>query len=137
MFVDPHEDAAQDESEEEEEEQVQVTKPPAKKTKLMADAMPNTALAPKPKPARKGKGKGAATTATKRKEATAANQQEEDAPTHLKRLRPFLPAHDDTHLEAEDMKKRKDKGLRKWRVVDPYVARSRKTAVDYKFHTIE
>ena len=35
------------------------------------------------------------------------------------------------------MKKRKDKGLRKWRTNDPYLPRSRKTDVDYRFHTIE
>lgn len=35
------------------------------------------------------------------------------------------------------MTKRKDKGLRAWRAKDPYVARSRKTAVDPRFHTIE
>ena len=54
----------------------------------------------------------------------------------LKKLRPFLPAHDETHPVAEDMKKRKDKGLRKWRAADPYAAR-RRTAVDYHFHTKE
>ena len=64
-------------------------------------------------------------------------EEEEEAPVHLKKLRPFLPAHDDAHPEAEDMKKRKDKGLRKWRTNDPYLPRSRKTAVDYRFHTIE
>ena len=63
-------------------------------------------------------------------------REEEEAPAHLKKIRPFLPAHDDTHPEAEDMKKRKDKGLRRWRTADPYAIR-RRTAVDYRFHTKE
>ena len=54
----------------------------------------------------------------------------------LKKLRPRLPAHDDSHLIAENMKARKDKGLRKWRETDPYAVR-RRTAIDPRFHTKE
>ena len=37
---------------------------------------------------------------------------------------------------AEDMRIRKDSGLRLWRMKDPYASR-RRTAVDYRFHTKE
>jgi hypothetical protein len=54
----------------------------------------------------------------------------------LMKLRPRLPEHNDAHPIAENMKKRKDKGLRTWRESDPYSIK-RTTAVDYRFHTRE
>ncbi|KAI4976104.1 hypothetical protein ZWY2020_049711 [Hordeum vulgare] len=62
-------------------------------------------------------------------------EEEEDAPILMK-LRPHLPLHNDTHPVAEDMKKRRDAGLRKWRANDPYAVR-RMTSVDPRFHTKE
>ena len=61
---------------------------------------------------------------------------EEEEVSVLRKLRPHLPAHDDTHPIAEDMKKRKDSGLRLWRANDPYASR-RRTVVDPRFHTKE
>lgn len=127
----------QQESEEEaEEEQVPKSPPPPnKKTKLMADAMPKVPA--KTKPAPKGKGKAENTIVKKKKALIAQEEEEEEVPTHHKKLRPYLPMHNDEHPEAEDMKKRRDRGLRAWRAHDPYVARSRNEAVDPRFHNIE
>ena len=50
--------------------------------------------------------------------------------SELMKLRPHLPKHDASHQVAEDMKKRKDSGLREWIAIDPYSQR-RKTVVDY------
>ena len=54
----------------------------------------------------------------------------------LRKLKPKIPDHDDNHPVAENMKLRKDAGLRLWRESDPYAVR-RRTAVDYRFHTKE
>ena len=62
-------------------------------------------------------------------------EEEVDAPVLMK-LRSRLPEHNDTHPVAGNMKKRKDKRLRKWRESDPYSIR-RRTVVDYSFHTKE
>ena len=62
--------------------------------------------------------------------------QEEEEPLVLKKLKPKIPDHNDDHLVAENMKLRKDAGLRLWRQTDPYAVR-RRTEVDYRFHTKE
>ena len=54
----------------------------------------------------------------------------------LRKLKPKILDHNDTHPVAEDMHIRKDVGLRLWRQSDPYAVR-RRTAVDYRFHTKE
>lgn len=54
----------------------------------------------------------------------------------LRKLKPKIPDHSDAHPVAEDMKLRRDSGLRKWREADSYASR-RRTAVDYRFHTKE
>ena len=54
----------------------------------------------------------------------------------LRKLKPKILDHNDTHPVAEDMSIRKDAGLRLWRQPDPYAVR-RETAVDYRFHTKE
>ena len=54
----------------------------------------------------------------------------------LRKLKPKIPDHNDTHLVAENMKLRKDAGLRCWRQTDPYATR-RRTVVDYSFQTKE
>ena len=63
--------------------------------------------------------------------------EEEDDETHvLRKLKPKIPDHNDAHPVAENMKIRKDSGLRLWRESDPYATR-RRTDVDYRFHTKE
>ena len=63
--------------------------------------------------------------------------EEEDDEEHvLRKLNPKIPDHNDAHPIAENMKLRKDAGLRKWRLSDPYAIR-RRTPVDYRFHTKE
>ena len=62
-------------------------------------------------------------------------EEEEEAQVHRK-LKLKIPDHDDNHPVAENMKERKDAGLRLWRQADPYAVR-RRTAVDYRFHNKE
>ena len=63
--------------------------------------------------------------------------EEEDAEAQvLRKLKPKIPEHNDAHPVAEDMRIRKDSGLRLWRIEDPYASR-RRTDVDYRFHTKE
>ncbi|KAI4987162.1 hypothetical protein ZWY2020_019962 [Hordeum vulgare] len=133
MFEDP--------KEVEEEAPKEIPVPPKKK-KLMGDAMKSA-----PKPAAKAKKVVASRkttkdipTAAKSKGPTSsahATEEEEDenAPV-LRKLRSYIPLHNDAHPVVEDMKKRKDAGLRKWRVVDPYVVK-RIIVVDPRFHTKE
>ena len=66
----------------------------------------------------------------------AAVEEEDDKEHVLRKLKPKIPDHNDVHPVAEDIKVRKDVGLRKWRLTDPYAVR-RRTAVDYRFHTKE
>ena len=54
----------------------------------------------------------------------------------MRKLKPKIPYHNDAHPVAENMKIRKDSGLRLWREFHPYATRIR-TAVDYRFHTKE
>ena len=65
-----------------------------------------------------------------------AAEQEEDDSLVLRKLKPKISDHNDAHPVAENMKTRKDSGLRLWRQSDPYAVR-RRTAVDYRFHTKE
>ncbi|KAI5013153.1 hypothetical protein ZWY2020_028107 [Hordeum vulgare] len=115
---------------------------PPKKKKLMADAMKS---APKPPSNAKKVISRRKTTkdipvAAKEKgpdsSAPAAEGEEDENAPILRKLRPTLPVHNAAHLVAEDMRKRKDVGLSKWRVVDPYVV-GRRTVVDPRFHTKE
>ena len=62
--------------------------------------------------------------------------QEYDEPLVLRKLKPKIPDHNDDHTMAENLKLRKDVGLRLWRQTDPYATR-RRTVVDYLFHTKE
>ena len=64
-----------------------------------------------------------------------AGEEEAEAQV-LRKLKPKIPDHNDAHPVAEDMRIRKDAGLRQWRKADPYAVR-RRTNVDYKFHTKE
>ena len=61
---------------------------------------------------------------------------EDDEGQVLRKLKPKIPDHNDAHPVAENMKIRKDSGLRLWIMSDPYATR-RRTAVDYRFHTKE
>ena len=66
----------------------------------------------------------------------AEEEEEDDDSVVLRKLKPKIPDHIDAHPVAENMKIRKDSGLRLWRMADPYASR-RRTAVDYRFHTNE
>ena len=63
-------------------------------------------------------------------------EDEDEEGQVLRKLKPKIPDHNDAHPMAEDMRIRKDSGLRLWRMADPYATR-RRTAVDYRFHTKE
>ena len=60
--------------------------------------------------------------------------EEEDEEHVLRKLKPKIPDHNDAHPVAENMKIRRDSGLRKWRESEPYSIRWR-TIVDYGFYT--
>ena len=62
--------------------------------------------------------------------------EEDDEGQVPRKLKPKIPDHNDAHPVAENMKLRKDAGLRQWRLSDPY-AIIRRTDVDYRFHTKE
>jgi hypothetical protein len=136
MYEDP------EDREEEVEEEPAANPPPPKQRPLMADAMPKkapTTSKAKTVAVTKPKGKTTANIAASHKNKAPLperNEDEDDEAVVLKKLRSFLPSHDDTHPVAENMKERKDKGLKKWRANDPYAAR-RRTAMDYIFHTKE
>ena len=129
----------------EEEEEEKVAAPAPKAPKLMGDAIRTGAAASKPKEAPKAasKPKSAPKRNTRSIPATQKNKapvpeaaEEDDEEQVLRKLNPKIPDHNDAHPVAEDMKLRRDSGLRKWREADPY-ASSRRTAVDYRFHTKE
>ena len=48
-------------------------------------------------------------------------EEEEDEAQVLRKLKPKIPDHNDTHPVAEDMNIRNDVGLILWRQSDPYV----------------
>jgi hypothetical protein len=144
MHIDPHADAA--------EEAEEVHEPAPQKQRLMGDAIraghssmqkkpavkkgdPKPAPS-KPKPAPKPKRTiGNIPASEKNKDDVPPAESDDKGPVLLK-LRPKLPFHNDAHPQAEDMKGRKDRGLRLWRRNDPYAVR-RRTAVDPRFHTRE
>ena len=66
----------------------------------------------------------------------AVAEEEDDEEHVLRKLKPKITDHNDAHPVAENMKLRKDAGLKQWRLTDPYSVR-RGIAVDYKFHTKE
>ena len=65
-----------------------------------------------------------------------AAMEEEGDSVVLRKMKPKILDHNDAHPVAENMKIRKDSGLRLWRESDPYATR-RRTVVDYMFHTKE
>jgi hypothetical protein len=123
---------------EDEEEEEEVAAPAPKAPKLMGDAIRTGAAASKAKPAPKPKPKRNTRSipATEKNKAPVPEAAEEEEENVLRKLKPKIPDHNDAHLVAEDMKLRRDSGLRKWREADPYASR-RRTAVDYRFHTKE
>ena len=138
MFIDPHADAAEEDEEEE------APEPAPQKQKLMGDAIragntsrpkksaPAKAAPAKPKPKRTIRNIPAS---EKNKGDVPPAESDDESPVLLN-LRPRLPLHNDAHPQAEDMKLRKDRGLRLWRQNDPYATR-RRTVVDNRFHTRE
>jgi hypothetical protein len=136
MFIDPHADAA-------EEDEAEAPEPAHKQQKLMGDAMKsaNPSKAKKPAPAKPKKTIRNIPASEKNKanvplpEEEEKEEEQEEGPVLLK-LRSRLPTHNDAHPTAENMKLRKDRGLRLWRQTDPYAIR-RRTAVDNRFHTRE
>ena len=123
---------------EDEEEEEEVAAPAPKAPKLMGDAIRTGAAASKAKPAPKPKPKRNTRSipATEKNKAPVPEAAEEEEENVLRKLKPKIPDHNDAHPVAEDMKLRRDSGLRKWREADPYASR-RRTAVDYRFHTKE
>ena len=132
-------------SEEEEEEDAA---PTPKAQKLMGDAIragavpskPKTApkaAAPSPKPKPKRSTRNIPAEEKNKAPVPEAEMEEEDDESHvLRKLKPKIPDHNDAHPVAENMKIRKDSGLRLWRESGPY-ATGRRTDVDYRFHTKE
>ena len=126
------------------EEEEEVAAPAPKAPKLMGDVIRSGAATSKPKEAPKAapKAKLAPKRNTRSIPAAEKNKapvpetvaKEEDEEQILRKLKPKIPHHND--VVAEDMKLRRDSGLRKWREADPYASR-RRTAVDYRFHTKE
>ena len=103
----------------------------------MGDAIRSGATASKPKATSKPKPKRNTRSipAAEKNKAPVPELEEEEAQV-LRKLKPKILDHDDNHPVAENMKERKDAGLRLWRQSDPYAVR-RRTAVDYIFHTKE
>ena len=93
------------------------------------------APAPKPKPKRSTRNIPAEEK-NKAPVPEAEMEEEDDEPHVLRKLKPKIPDHNDAHPVAENIKIRKDFGLRLWRESDPY-ATWRRTVVDYRFHTKE
>ena len=135
------------ESDEDEEEE-EPAAPPPKTQKLMGDAIKSGAapskpnIAPKPPTQAQAPKPSAPKRSTRNIPAAENNKapvpevQEDDESLVLRKLKPKIPNHSDDHLVAENMKERKDAGLRLWRQTEPYATR-RRTTVDYRFHTKE
>ena len=110
-----------DEEEEEEEEPVA---PPAKTQKLMGDAVRTGATPSKPKSAPKPPAPAQAPKPSAPKRSTrnisigeknkvpVPEAQEDEEKQVLKKLKPKILDHSDDHPAAENMKERKDAGLR-------------------------
>ena len=104
----------------EEEEEEEVVAPAPKAPKLMGDALKSGATASKPKAASKVKTTPKRNTrsipaAEKNKAPVPKAAEEDDEEQVLRKLKPKIPDHNDAHPVAEDMKLRRDSGLRKWR----------------------
>ena len=105
----------------EEEEPVQ------KSQKLMGDAIKSGAAPSKPKSAPKPSAQAQAPkpsvpkrsirkiSAAEKNKAPVPEVQEDEQQQVLRKLKPKIPDHDDNHPVAENMKIRKDAGLRLWR----------------------
>ena len=101
---------------EDEEEEEEVAAPAPKAPKLMGDAIRTGAAASKAKPAPKPKPKRNTRSipATEKNKAPVPEAAEEDDEEQvLRKLKPKIPDHNDAHPVAEDMKLRRDSGLRK------------------------
>ena len=125
----------------EEEEDPAANPPPAKQKKLMEDALKSAAPSKsKPKaPTSKARGKTIRNISAAEKNKAPVpemEEEEEDDEKVLRKLKPKIPDHDDTHPILENMNLRKDACLCLWRKNDPYSIR-RRTVVDYMFHTME
>ena len=131
----------------EEEEEEEDAAPAPKAQKLMGDAIRSGAapsktktapktVAPAPKPKPKRSTRNIPTVEKNKAPVPRAAEEEEDDSVILRKLKPKIPNHNDAHPVVENMKIRKDSGLRLWRESDPYATR-RRTAVDYRFHTKE
>src|SRR3954465_9927243 len=135
-------------SDEEEKEEEEDAAPAPKAPKLMGDAIRSGATASKPKEAPKAASKTKpapkpkpkrntrSISAAEKNKAPVPDIAEEEEGQVLRKLKPKIPDHNDAHPLAEDMKIRRDSGLRKWKEADPYASR-RRTVVDYRFHTKE
>ena len=113
-------DPAEDEEEEEEKDDA----PASKAQKLMGDAIKSGATPSKPKTAPKATAQASKTApkrstrnipAAEKNKAPVPEMEEEDEAQVLRKLKPKIPNHDDTHPVAESMKIRKDAGLGLWR----------------------
>ncbi|XP_073351769.1 uncharacterized protein [Aegilops tauschii subsp. strangulata] len=133
------------EKSDEEEDEEEDAAPAPKAQKLMGDAIKYGATPSKPKTAPKTTAQASKTAqkrstrnipAAEKNKAPVPEMEEEEEAQVLRKLKPKIPDHDDTHPVAENMKLRKDACLILWRQSDPYAAR-RRTAVDYRFHTKE
>ena len=114
MMRDPAED------DEEEEEDVA---PAPKSQKLMGDAIKSGAAPSKPKTSAKASARAPnpkrstrnIPAAEKNKAPVPEMDEEEDAEAQvLRKVKPKIPDHNDAHPVAENMKIRKDSGLRLW-----------------------
>ena len=120
----------------EEEEEEEAAAPAPKAPKLMGDAIRSGGAASKPKSAPKRNTRSIPAAEKNKAPVPETVAEEEDEEQVLRKLKPKIPDHNDAHPVAEDMKLRRDSGLRKWREADPYASR-RRTAMDYRFHTKE
>ena len=124
----------------EEKEEEEVAAPAPKAPKLMGDAirLGSTASKVKPAPKPKPKRNTRSIPAAEKNKAPVPNvaEDEDEEGQVLKKLKPKIPDHNDAHPVAEDMRIRKDSGLRLWRMEDPYASR-RRTVVEYNFHAKE
>ena len=127
-----------------EDEEEEVVAPAPKAQKLMGDAIRSGVASSKPKEAPKAASKAKSAPkrntrsipAAEKNKAPVPEAAEEEEENVLRKLKPKIPDHNDAHPVAENMKLRKDAGLRQWRLTDPYAVR-RRTVVDYRFHTKE
>ena len=112
----------------------------------MGDAIKSGAASSKPKGAPKAASKPKSAPKRNTRSIPAAEKNKTPAPEVaadeddegqvLRKLKPKIPDHNDAHPVAENMKIRRDSGLRLWRETNPYATR-RRTVVDYRFHTKE